>query len=313
MPISYTDFRFPQTTNFYRGKVRDVYYIGEDYIAMVITDRISAFDVVMPKPITHKGQILNNIAFSFLKKTEDILPNWLIGKPHANAVIGYRCTPYKVEVVVRGYLCGSAWRAYARGIRTICGVTLPEGLRENQLLPYPIITPTTKAEQGHDMDISREEIIAQCIVPAQEYEQIEKYALQVFQRGSEIATERGLILVDTKFEFGKNKEGEICLIDEILTPDSSRYFYAEGYEEKFESGTPQRQLSKEFVREWLIANGFQGKEGQQIPIMSDEVIAGITQRYIELYEIILGQIFMPESQDDLENKLFAGIEDIPIS
>jgi phosphoribosylaminoimidazole-succinocarboxamide synthase len=308
MPINLTDFKFPKVSNFYRGKVRDVYYIGEDYLAMVITDRISSFDVVLPKPITHKGQILNDIAYTLMKQTEDIAPNWLISKPHANAVIGQRCEPYKVEMVVRGYLCGSAWRAYASGIRTICGVTLPDGLYENQPLKSPIITPTTKADEGHDMDISREEIIDQGIVPQDEYAQIEKYSLQVFQRGTEIASARGLILVDTKFEFGKNKNGQICLIDEILTPDSSRYFYAEGYKEKLEAGIPQRQLSKEFVREWLIANGFQGKEGQCIPTMTEEVIAGITMRYIELYETILGQSFIPARQDDLEIMLSEAIE-----
>lgn len=310
MSISYTDFHLPNMTGFYRGKVRDVYYIGDDYLAMVISDRISAFDVVLPLPITHKGQILNNIAYTLLQKTSDIVPNWLMSKPHANAVIGYRCEPYKVEMVVRGYLCGSAWRAYALGTRNICGVLLPDGLIENQKLDMPILTPTTKADEGHDMDISREDIIAQGIVPEDEYTAIENYALQIFRRGSDIAAERGLILVDTKFEFGKNHQGQICLIDEILTPDSSRYFYRDGYQERFVQQQPQRQLSKEFVREWLIANGFQGKEGQQVPLMTDTVIHDITLRYIELYETILGETFTPEPQDKLEKVLTDAINKI---
>ena len=277
-----TDFQLPGQEAKYTGKVRDVYTLNNGYIIMVATDRISAFDVVLPEGIPYKGQVLNQIAAQFLDLTQDILPNWKVAAVDPMVTIGYRCEPYKVEMVVRGYLAGHAWREYKAGNRVLCGVTLPEGLKENQKLPHPIITPTTKAAEGHDEDISKEEIIARGIVPADEYEQLEKYTLALFQRGTEIAAKKGLILVDTKYEFGK-RDGQIMLMDEIHTPDSSRYFYADGYEERLAKVEHQKQLSKEFVREWLMAGGFQGKEGQKVPEMTPEVVNGITDRYIELY------------------------------
>ncbi|MBS1780927.1 MAG: phosphoribosylaminoimidazolesuccinocarboxamide synthase [Bacteroidetes bacterium] len=293
-------------TNFYKGKVRDVYTIADKYLVMQVSDRISAFDVVLPRPIPYKGQVLNQIAAQFLEATKDIVPNWVINVPLPNVTIGHKCETYPVEMIVRGNIAGSAWRAYKAGKREICGVALPEGLKENDFLPAPILTPTTKAMEGHDEDISREEIIAQGIIPEKEYEQIEKYALAVFKRGCEIANEHGLILVDTKYEFGK-KDGQIYLIDEIHTPDSSRYFYKEGFEERQAAGEPQKQLSKEFVREWLMENGFQGKDGQQVPEMTDEVVDKISERYIELYEHVTGKKFVKE--DVSEADMVARIED----
>ena len=296
--LTATNFTFPGQTNVYHGKVRDVYFIGDDCLAMVATDRISAFDVILPKGIPFKGQILNQIAAKFLDATADIVPNWKQATPDPMVTVGVRCEGYPVEMIVRGYLCGSAWRAYKSGVREICGVQLPEGMRENEKFPTPIITPTTKAEIGaHDEDISREEIIAQGLIPEAEYEQLEKYTLALFNRGQEIAAKQGLILVDTKYEFGKHGD-QILLMDEVHTPDSSRYFYAEGYEERFEAGLPQKQLSKEFVREWLMDNGFQGKEGQQVPEMTDEVVAGITARYIELYEGITGEKLVLDAETE---------------
>ncbi len=284
-----TQFNFPGQTGFYRGKVRDVYYFGNKML-MVATDRISAFDVVLPRAIPCKGQILNQIAWQNLESTKDIVPNWAQKLPDPMATFGLQCEPYAVEMVVRGYLVGHAWRTYQSGKRDICGVILPEGLKENDKLKNPIITPTTKAKEGHDMDISREEIIRLGIVPKEEYENLEKITLQLYKRGTEIAGSKGLILVDTKYEFGK-LNGQIYLIDEIHTPDSSRYFYKEGYEERQLAGEKQKQLSKEFVREWLMANGFQGKEGETVPEMTDEVVEGITKRYIELYEQVTGSKF----------------------
>ncbi|MBR1769426.1 MAG: phosphoribosylaminoimidazolesuccinocarboxamide synthase [Bacteroidales bacterium] len=285
-----TDYHFNGQTSYYEGKVRDVYGIADKYLAMIVTDRISAFDVVLPKGIPYKGQILNQIAAKFLDITSDIIPNWKISTPDPMVTIGKKCTPFKVEMIVRGYLAGSSYREYKNGARTLCGVPLPEGMKENDKFPQPIITPTTKADAGHDENISKEEIIAQGLVSKEDYEQIEKYALQLFERGTEVAKKRGLILVDTKYEFGK-ADGKIYLIDEIHTPDSSRYFYSDGYEERQKKGEKQRQLSKEFVREWLMDNGFQGKEGQQVPEMTDEIVESISNRYIELYEHITGEKF----------------------
>lgn len=290
-------FNLPKQTNFYKGKVRDVYTIADKYMVMQVSDRISAFDVVLPRPIPYKGQVLNQIAAQFLNATKDIVPNWMISSPLPNITIGHKCETYPVEMVVRGFLTGHAWRTYKSGKRELCGVTLPEGLKENDRFPTPIITPTTKAHEGHDEDISREEIISRGLVPKEEYEQLEKYTLAIYQRGQEIAKERGLILVDTKYEFGK-RDGVITLIDEIHTPDSSRYFYLEGYEERQAKGEAQKQLSKEFVREWLMANGFQGKDGQQVPEMTDEVIKGISERYIELYENVTGKPFVKEDVNE---------------
>lgn len=302
--LTSTQFSFPEQSGVYHGKVRDVYFLGDDRLVMVATDRISAFDVVLPKGIPFKGQILNQIAAKFLDATRDIVPNWMLATPDPMVTVGIRCEGYPVEMIVRGYLCGSAWRAYKSGVREICGVRLPEGMRENQKFPEPIVTPTTKAEIGmHDEDISREEIIARGLVPADEYAQLEKYALALFARGQEIAARQGLILVDTKYEFGKHN-GQILLMDEVHTPDSSRYFYADGYEARFEAGEPQKQLSKEFVREWLMDNGFQGKEGQQVPEMTDEVVSGITARYVELYEHITGEPFAAEEKNkDLSSRI----------
>jgi len=298
--------QFSNQTNFYKGKVRDVYTIADKYLAMVVSDRISAFDVVLPRPIPYKGAVLNQIAAIFLRATEDIVPNWVISVPAPNATVGYNCETYPVEMIVRGYIAGSAWRAYKAGRRDMCGVPLPEGLKENDKLPEPILTPTTKATEGHDEDITREEIISSGLIPQAEYEQLEKYALALFARGQEIAASRGLILVDTKYEFGK-RDGVITLIDEIHTPDSSRYFYKEGYEARQAAGEPQKQLSKEFVREWLMENGFQGKEGQQIPEMTDEVVDQISARYIELYEHVTGEKF--QKQDVSEAQLQTTLQD----
>jgi len=289
--IKETNYNFADQTGFYRGKVRDVYIISDSILVMVATDRISAFDVVLPRCIPYKGQVLNQIAARFLMATEDIVPNWVISVPDPNVTIGIKCDPFKVEMVVRGYLSGHAWRIYRAGGRELCGVALPEGLKENDRLPRPIITPTTKADVGHDEDISRTEIIQRGIVGEADYAELEKYALALFQRGTEMAAERGLILVDTKYEFGK-KDGKIYLMDEIHTPDSSRYLYADGYEERQKKGEPQRQLSKEFVRQWLIDNGFQGKGGQSIPEMTDEVVQSISDRYVELYEQLTGKPFV---------------------
>ena len=286
-----TNLQLPGQTAHYVGKVRDVYSIEGDYLVMVVSDRISAFDVVLPKGIPFKGQVLNQIAAKFLDATTDILPNWKIATPDPMVTVGHKCEPFKVEMVIRGYLSGHAWREYKEGKRVICGVEMPEGMVENQKFPTPIITPTTKAAEGHDEDISKEEIIAQGIVSREDYEQLEKYTQAIFQRGTEIAAKMGLILVDTKYEFGK-KNGVIYLMDEIHTPDSSRYFYAEGYEARLAKGEKQKQLSKEFVREWLMANGFQGQDGQQVPEMTPEIVSSITERYIELYENIVGEKFV---------------------
>ncbi len=286
-----TDFNFPGQTGHYVGKVRDVYSIGDDYLVMVVTDRISAFEVVLHKGIPFKGQVLNQIAAKFLDATADILPNWKIAVPDPMVTVRHKFEPFKVEMVIRGYLSGHAWREYKAGKRVICGVAMPDGMVENQKFPEPIITPTTKASEGHDEDISKEEIIARGIVSKEDYEQLEAYTRALFQRGTEMAAKMGLILVDTKYEFGK-KDGVIYLMDEIHTPDSSRYFYSEGYAERLAKGERQRQLSKEFVREWLMANGFQGQEGQQVPEMTPEVVAGISDRYIELYENITGESFV---------------------
>ena len=301
--LTSTNFSFPGQTSVYHGKVRDVYFIGDDLLCMVATDRISAFDVILPEGIPYKGQILNQIAAKFLNATRDIVPNWLLATPDPMVSVGYRCEGYPVEMIVRGYLCGSAWRAYKAGVREICGVKLPDGMRENEKFPTPIITPTTKAEIGtHDEDISREEILARGLVPEKEYLQMEQYALALFARGQEIAQKHGLILVDTKYEFG-NYKGQVMLMDEVHTPDSSRYFYAEGYEERFAAGEAQRQLSKEFVREWLMSNGFQGKAGQQVPEMTPAIVKDITDRYVELYEGITGDSFVREETDDLAARI----------
>ena len=297
-----TDFNFEGQTNVYHGKVRDVYSIGNDILVMVATDRISAFDVILPKGIPSKGQVLNQIAASFLDATADIVPNWKLATPDPMVTVGKKCEGFAVEMIIRGYLTGSAWRAYKEGCREICGVKLPDGMRENERFPEPIITPTTKAAEGHDEDISREEIIAKGIVSKEDYEQVEKYTRALFARGTEIAASKGLILVDTKYEFGK-ADGKVILMDEIHTPDSSRYFYADGYQEKFEKGEPQKQLSKEFVRLWLIENGFMGKEGQQVPEMTDEYCETVSQRYIELYEDITGKKFVPCADEDLAARI----------
>ena len=305
--LTKTHFSFPGQTDVYHGKVRDVYFIGEDLLCMVATDRISAFDVILPEGIPYKGQILNQIAAKFLEATRDIVPNWLLATPDPMVSIGYRCQGYPVEMIVRGYLCGSAWRAYKSGVREICGVKLPDGMRENEKFPTPIITPTTKAEIGtHDEDISREEIIARGLVPEEEYKQIEQYALALFARGQEIAAGHGLILVDTKYEFGRHN-GQVMLMDEVHTPDSSRYFYKEGYQERFEQGLPQKQLSKEFVREWLMENGFQGKEGQQVPEMTPAIVGSITDRYVELFEGITGDKFLKSDTADLASRINANV------
>jgi phosphoribosylaminoimidazole-succinocarboxamide synthase len=302
MAISGTHFNFPEQTSFYKGKVRDVYSIGADLLVMVASDRISAFDVVLPRAIPFKGQVLNQIAAHMLEATSDLVPNWRLASPDPNITIGYRCEPFKVEMVIRGYLTGHAWRTYNSGLRVLCGVTLPEGLKEHDRLPEPIITPTTKASEGHDEDISREQIIAQGIVSENDYIQLESYTRSLFARGTEIAAKQGLILVDTKYEFGKRGD-EILLMDEIHTPDSSRYFYADGYAERQASGEQQRQLSKEFVREWLIANDFMGKDGQTVPEMTDEWIGQISARYIELYEQVTGKKFERQDYTNAEARM----------
>ena len=300
--LTQTDFQLPGQQSVYHGKVRDVYDLG-DRLAMVATDRISAFDVILPKGIPFKGQVLNQIAAKFLDATTDICPNWKLATPDPMVTVGVMCQGFPLEMIVRGYLCGSAWRAYKSGVREICGVRLPEGMRENERFPEPIITPTTKAEYGeHDADISKEEILQRGLATPEDYATLEKYALALFARGTEIAAERGLILVDTKYEFGKH-DGTIYLMDEIHTPDSSRYFYAEGYQERFEAGEPQKQLSKEFVREWLMDNGFQGKEGQQVPEMTDEIVKSISDRYIELYEHITGETFAAQADEDIAARI----------
>lgn len=302
-------FQFPHQTNFYRGKVRDVYSINENLLVMIASNRISAFDVILPEPIPYKGQVLNQIAAYMLKATEDICPNWLLSSPAPQVSIGRRCTPFKIEMVVRGNLTGHAWRTYASGTRILCGVTMPDGMKENDYFPTPIITPSTKAAEGHDEDISKEEIIKQGLCTAEEWAQLEKYTLALFARGKEIAAKRGLILVDTKYEFGKIGD-TIYLMDEIHTPDSSRYFYAEGFEDRQAKGERQKQLSKEFVREWLIANNFMGKEGQTVPYMSPEWIQTISNRYIELYERVIGETFKPEpiSDEELEASVIKALE-----
>lgn len=300
--LTKTDFNFPGQQGVYHGKVRDVYNLG-DRLVMVATDRISAFDVVLPEGIPYKGQMLNQIAAKFLDATQDICPNWKLATPDPMVTVGVMCEGFPVEMIVRGYLCGSAWRAYKSGVREICGVRLPDGMRENEKFPTPIITPTTKAEIGeHDADISKEEILARGLATPEEYALLEKYTLALFQRGTEIAARRGLILVDTKYEFGKH-DGTIYLMDEIHTPDSSRYFYADGYAERFEAGEPQRQLSKEFVREWLMDNGFQGKAGQKVPEMTPEIVNGISERYIELYEAVTGEEFRPGEDGDIAARI----------
>ena len=297
-----TDFNFPGQKSVYKGKVRDVYDINNEYLVMVVSDRISAFDVVLPKGVPYKGQVLNQIASKFLDATSDIVPNWKIATPDPMVTIGHKCEPFKVEMVIRGYLTGSSWRAYKSGARTLCGLPLPDGMKENQKFASPLITPTTKADEGHDENISKEEIIAQGLVSKEDYELLEKYTYALFQRGTEIAAQKGLILVDTKYEFGK-KDGKIYLIDEIHTPDSSRYFYADGYEERFAKGEKQKQLSKEFVREWLMDNGFQGLEGQKVPEMTPTVVNSITERYIELYENITGEKFEKAECNNVQKRI----------
>ena len=300
--LTKTDFNFPGQKNVYHGKVRDVYNINDDFLVMVVSDRISAFDVVLPKGIPYKGQVLNQIASKFLDATADIVPNWKMDTPDPNVTVGHMCEPFMVEMVIRGYLTGHAWREYRDGKRSLCGVPLPEEMVENQKFDEPILTPTTKAETGHDEDISKEEIIQQGLVDKKEYEMLEEYTRKLFQRGTEMAADKGLILVDTKYEFGK-KDGKIYLIDEIHTPDSSRYFYADGYEERQKTGEKQKQLSKEFVRQWLIENGFQGKEGQQIPEMSKEFVNSVSERYIELFENITGDKFEKSDTSTINNRI----------
>ena len=308
--LTKTNFNFPGQTSVYNGKVRDVYSINDDILVMVATDRISAFDVILPKGIPYKGQMLNQIASKFLDETKDICPNWKLANPDPMVTVGLKCKGFPVEMIVRAYLCGSAWRAYKSGVRELCGIKLPEGMKENQKFPKPIITPTTKAEIGeHDQDISKEEILKRGLVSKEDYEVLEKYTMALFERGTEIAAKRGLILVDTKYEFGK-KDGKINLIDEIHTPDSSRYFYAEGYEERFAKGEAQKQLSKEFVREWLMENGFQGKEGQQVPEMTPQIVTSISDRYIELFENITGDNFVKNrgSEGDIADRIRKNVE-----
>jgi phosphoribosylaminoimidazole-succinocarboxamide synthase len=300
--LTKTDFEFPGQKSVYHGKVRDVYNINDEFLVMVVSDRISAFDVVLPKGIPYKGQVLNQIASKFLDATADIVPNWKIATPDPNVTVGHFCEPFKVEMVIRGYLTGHAWREYKSGKRAICGVPMPDGMIENQKFDEPLLTPTTKASEGHDEDISRDEIIASGLVTREDYEKLEDYTRRVFARGTEMAADKGLILVDTKYEFGK-KDGVIYLIDEIHTPDSSRYFYAEGYEERQARGEQQKQLSKEFVRQWLIANGFQGKEGQVMPFMPEEFVTSVTDRYIELFENITGDAFIKSDTSALLNRI----------
>ena len=306
--ITSTNFNFPNQKNVYNGKVRDVYNINDEYLAMVVTDRISAFDVVLPKGIPYKGQVLNQLAEIFLKSTEDIVPNWMLSSPDPNVTVGHFCEPFKIEMVIRGYLTGHAWRTYKSGKREICGIQMPEGMIEHQKFPTPIITPTTKADFGHDEDISRDEILKQGLVSEEDYLQLENYTKAIFQRGTEMANERGLILVDTKYEFGK-KNDKIFLIDEIHTPDSSRYFYKDGYQERQNNGDSQRQLSKEFVREWLMENGFQGKDGQQIPEMNKDFVDSVSKRYIELYENVSGLKFVKGDNQDPMERIKSNVND----
>lgn len=306
LALTRTEFNFPGQKSVYHGKVRDVYNINDDLLVMVVSDRISAFDVILPEGIPYKGQVLNQIAAEFLDATTDICPNWKIATPDPMVTIGLQCEPYAIEMIVRGYLTGSSWRSYKAGSREICGVKIPDGMKEHQSFETPIITPTTKAAEGHDEDISRNEIIEQGIIAKEEYETLEKYALAIFQRGTEIAAKHGLILVDTKYEFGK-KNGVIYLIDEIHTPDSSRYFYADGYQERFDKGEQQHQLSKEFVREWLMDNEFQGKDGQVCPEMTPEFVAQVSERYIELYEKITGRVFLKADSKDVLNRVESNI------
>lgn len=303
-----TDFNFPGQKSVYHGKVRDVYDINDDIMVMVATDRISAFDVILPKGIPYKGQVLNQIAAKFLDATADIVPNWKLATPDPMVTVGLKCEGFRVEMIIRGYLTGSAWREYQAGCRELCGVKLPDGMRENERFPEPIITPTTKADAGHDENISREEIIARGIVSEADYEVMERYTRRLFEIGTRMAAEKGLILVDTKYEFGKLAD-EVILIDEIHTPDSSRYFYAEGYEERFAKGEPQRQLSKEFVRQWLIENGFMGRPGEKVPEMTDEICRSISERYIELYEHVTGRRFEPAVSDDLSRRIETNVLD----
>lgn len=306
MALANTNFHFPGQTRLYRGKVRDVYHIGSRYLVMVASDRISAFDVVLPRPIPYKGQVLNQTAAHFLKATADVVPNWLIDTPDPNVAIGHAAAPFPVEMVIRGYLAGHAWREYKSGKRLLCGVPLPDGLRENDRLPEPIITPSTKAQEGHDEDITRDEILARGLVSEEHYVQLEKYTRALFERGTQMAADKGLILVDTKYEFGL-LDGKVILIDEVHTPDSSRYFYADGYAERQAAGEPQKQLSKEFVRQWLIENGFQGKEGQVVPEMNDAWLSTISNRYIELYEAITGQSFVKAETQAMEDRVFTHV------
>jgi phosphoribosylaminoimidazole-succinocarboxamide synthase len=310
--IKETHFSFPKQTSFYKGKVRDVYTINHQLMVMVVSDRISAFDVVLPEAIPFKGQVLNQIAAKFLSATKDIVPNWVLATPDEMVTIGKICEPFKVEMVIRGYLAGHAWREYSAGKRSVCGVTLPDGLKENDKLPQPIITPTTKAAVGHDEDISKEDILAKGIVSLADYEQLEDYTHQLYQRGTEMAAQRGLILVDTKYEFGK-VEDKIYLIDEIHTPDSSRYFYAEGYQQRQDKNEPQKQLSKEFVRKWLIENNFQGKDGQVVPVMTPAIVNSISDRYIELYEQITGEKFVKNTAESILNRIEQNVNNALIS
>ena len=306
--ITRTDFNFPNQKNVYHGKVRDVYNIGEELLVMVASDRISAFDVVLPEGIPYKGQVLNQIAAKFLDATADIVPNWKLATPDPMVTVGHYCNPFPVEMIIRGYLTGSSWRTYKSGARLICGVPVPDGLKEHQRFPEPIVTPTTKADEGHDEDISKEEIIAQGLVSAEDYQKLENYTKKLFKRGTEIAAEKGLILVDTKYEFGKIGD-QIYLIDEIHTPDSSRYFYADKYEERFAKGEQQKQLSKEFVREWLMENGFQGQEGQKVPEMTNEIVESISNRYIELFEQVTGEKFVKTPSESVLSRIEKNIND----
>jgi phosphoribosylaminoimidazole-succinocarboxamide synthase len=301
-----TDFRFPNQKNLYKGKVRDVYNINGEILVMVVSDRISAFDVVLPRGIPYKGQVLNQIAAKFLDATADIVPNWKVAVPDPMVTAGVFCDPFPVEMIIRGYLTGSSWRTYKKGAREICGVPVPDGLKEHQQFPEPIVTPTTKATEGHDEDISKEEIIRQGLVSKEDYDKLEQYTIELFRRGTEIAKEMGLILVDTKYEFGK-KDGQIYLIDEIHTPDSSRYFYLDGYQERQDKGEPQKQLSKEFVREWLMANGFQGQPGEKVPEMTDDFVESVSERYIELYENITGEKFEKADISDVMSRIESNI------
>jgi phosphoribosylaminoimidazole-succinocarboxamide synthase len=307
--IQKTCFHFPGQTSVYHGKVRDVYTIDHDLLVMIVSDRISAFDVILPRPIPFKGQVLNRIAHHFMQATADVVPNWIIAMPDPNVTIGKKCAPFKVEMVIREYLSGHAWRTYQSGKRMLCGVKLPDNLKENDRLPEPIITPTTKASEGHDEDISRDEIISKAIVSKSDYEKLETYTHALFRRGSEMAALQGLILVDTKYEFGKDEDGNILLIDEIHTPDSSRYFYAEGYEDRQKKGEPQKQLSKEFLRQWLIENNFMGKEGQTVPPMKDEIVQMVSLRYIELFEKITGTPFRPDTSPEPLQRIEKNVTD----